>query len=299
MPEREVAPARQERGRAAAALALLSIIWGYNWVVMKLGVSYASPLAFAGWRFLIAAMTFIPILKWMGYRIAIPRREWRIVAILSIALAANFAGTFMALNFGGTGKVAFLVYTMPFWVVVFASVFLHERMRPVQWIAVALAAAGLTTLADPAHLTGLLSSALAIAAGLSWAASVVFIKSVQGKTQSHLLSMTLWQMLIGSMLLFAADAVFPTKPTNWSFEMLAALAYTAVIASSLAWILFYYALARLPAGVAGLGTLATPVLGVLCAWLQFGERPTLQEAFGMALIGCGLALLAIPTKRAA
>lgn len=286
-----------ERARAAGALALLSIIWGYNWVIMKLGVTYASPLAFAGWRFLIAAITFVPILKWMGYPIAIPRSEWRMVAILSVALAANFAGTFMALNFGGTGKVAFLVYTMPFWVVVFASIFLHERMGPTQWAAVALAACGLTVLADPTHLTGLLSSSLAIAAGLSWAASVVFIKNVQGKTKSHLLSMTLWQMLIGSLLLFTADALFPTRPTQWSLEMLSALAFTAIIASSLAWILFYYALARLPAGVAGLGTLATPVLGVLSAWLQFGERPSAQQALGMALIGVGLALLAIPNKK--
>jgi drug/metabolite transporter (DMT)-like permease len=46
------------------------------------------------------------------------------------------------------------------------------------------------------------------------------------------------------------------------------------------------------AGTASLGTLATPVIGVLCAWLQLGEQPSPLEAIGMSLIGVGLGLLA-------
>jgi len=61
--------------------------------------------------------------------------------------------------------------------------------------------------------------------------------------------------------------------------------------------LFYYALARLPAGLAGLGTLATPVIGVITAWIHFGERPTGQDAGGMLLIAVGLGLLALGGAR--
>jgi drug/metabolite transporter (DMT)-like permease len=60
------------------------------------------------------------------------------------------------------------------------------------------------------------------------------------------------------------------------------------------WMLFYYALARLPAGLAGLGTLATPVIGVAAAWLHFGKRPSGQDSAGMLLIAAGLLLLAVP-----
>jgi drug/metabolite transporter (DMT)-like permease len=60
--------------------------------------------------------------------------------------------------------------------------------------------------------------------------------------------------------------------------------------------LFYYALARLPAGLAGLGTLATPVIGVVTAWLHFGERPSTQDLLGMLLIAAGLMLLALPAR---
>ena len=48
----------------------------------------------------------------------------------------------------------------------------------------------------------------------------------------------------------------------------------------------------MPAGLAGIGTPATPVIGVMAAWLQLGERRHPVEATGMALIGTALAMLA-------
>ena len=78
----------------------------------------------------------------------------------------------------------------------------------------------------------------------------------------------------------------------WSPQFVAALLFTAVLATGLGWVVFYYALRRMSAGMASLGTLATPVVGVLCAWLQLGERPSPLEATGMLLIAAGLSLLA-------
>ena len=64
-----------------------------------------------------------------------------------------------------------------------------------------------------------------------------------------------------------------------------------LLANALAWFLWLYALRRLSAGLAGLGTLAIPVIGVVASWLQLGERPGAVEGAGMALIVGGLALL--------
>jgi drug/metabolite transporter (DMT)-like permease len=192
-----------------------------------------------------------------------------------------------------------LTYTMPFWTLLLARLFLHEQMGLVRWIAVALAAGGLLVLVDPAHLGGLLSSALAVGAGCSWAASIVLVKGRQGRMRASVLALTVWQMLGAALLLFTAAHLFETRPTQWTGGFVVALLYTSLIASTFAWIVFYYALARLPAGLTALGTLATPVIGVLAAWLQLGERPTTAEVVGMTLIGAGLALLAWPTPRPA
>lgn len=284
------------RGSAAAALGLVSLIWGYNWVVMKASLQDASPTDSAAWRFLLGAVALLPVLRWLGRGIGVPRGEWWLAGLLGVMLAANFTGTLWGLKLGGTGKVAVLCYTMPFWTVLFARLFLHERMHARQWGAIALAAAGLVVLVDPLHLGGLAPSLLALLAGCSWGASIVLVKSTQGRIRSDLLTLTFWQMLTCSLLMFAAGHTFGTPPVHWTPLFLATLLYMSVLASAAAWMLFYFALKRLPAGIASMGTLATPVLGVAGAWLQYGERPTAAEGAGMALICVGLLLLALPPE---
>lgn len=285
-----------ERARAAGALALLSLIWGYNWVAMKAGLAHASPFGIASWRFLFGAISLLPVLAWMRQPLGVPRREWWLVAALSALLVLNFGSCFTALSMAGTGKTAVLVYTMPFWTVVLARIFLHERMRPAQWVAVTLAGAGLVVLVDPLHLRGLAASLIAVGGGFFWGGSVVLVKAAQGRVRSHVLTLTFWQMLVGCAVFFALNDALNLRETEWTPAFVGALAYTSVLASTFAWLLFYYALERLPAGMAGLGTLATPVIGVLCAWLAFDEIPSRQEAAGMALIGVGLVLLAVPAR---
>jgi drug/metabolite transporter (DMT)-like permease len=79
---------------------------------------------------------------------------------------------------------------------------------------------------------------------------------------------------------------------EWTFTFWWGLVYTVVLANAVAWFLWLYALHALPAGAAGLGTLSIPVVGVIAAWLQLDEMPTLVEGIGMVLIIAALAVLA-------
>ena len=72
-----------------------------------------------------------------------------------------------ALVSGGAGKVAILSYTMPFWVVIMAAIFLGERMRRLQYFAIAVAAAGLLLVLQPWQLN-FASMQSALLAILSW-----------------------------------------------------------------------------------------------------------------------------------
>jgi drug/metabolite transporter (DMT)-like permease len=69
--------------------------------------------------------------------------------------------------------------------------------------------------------------------------------------------------------------------------------YNVFPGNALAWFLWLYILEKLPAGVAGVGSLAIPLVGVLSAWLQLGGKPVLFEAAGMLLIGLALLNLSI------
>jgi drug/metabolite transporter (DMT)-like permease len=265
------------------ALATLAVVWGYNWVVMKIGLRSAQPFTFAALRTFVGALVLFALL-------ALRRRPLRPQAIaftclIGLLQTTGFVGLMMwALASGGAARTSVLAYTMPFWLLLMAWVVLGERLGTVQWLAVGLAFAGLVLVLSPWRLGGLSSSLLAVTAGFLWAASAVVAKLLQRRRAVDLLSLTAWQMLLGSLPLIVIALLTASGPPLWSASFIWALAYNILLANALAWFLWLYALRALSAGSAGLGTLATPVIGVAAAWLQLGERPSPAEAIGMALI---------------
>ena len=106
---------------------------------------------------------------------------------------------------------------------------------------------------------------------------------MQRRHTVDVLSLTTWQMVFGSVPLIIARRCSRTAAAReWTVSFVWGLVYTVVLANAVAWFLWLYALHALPAGAAGLGTLSIPVVGVVAAWIQLGEVPTLVEGIGMA-----------------
>jgi len=137
-----------------------------------------------------------------------------------------------------------------------------------------------------------LSKTLAILGGLTWAGSAITLKIMRRRGAFDLLSVTAWQMLFGAIPLSAIAFAVPSPPIQWTPYFTAALFYNIVFTSAIAHLLWFFALRELPAGMAGMGTLATPVIGVVSASIELGERPSPPEMWGMVLILSALALLA-------
>jgi drug/metabolite transporter (DMT)-like permease len=187
---------------------------------------------------------------------------------------------------------------MPFWLLLMAWPLLGERLSGLQWPEVALAFAGLVLVVQPWEIGGVLPGVLAGAAGLCWAAGALLTKLLQRRAHVEALSLTGWQMAVGCVPLIVAAVVAGDGWPRWTAAFIACLAYSAVLSNAVCWALWVYALRRLPASAAGMGTLAVPVVGVVAAWVQLGEAPALVEGAGMLLIIVALALLAAAGLRA-
>jgi drug/metabolite transporter (DMT)-like permease len=174
---------------------------------------------------------------------------------------------------------------------VFAHFILHEKMRGAQWVAVALAFAGLVLIVAPWQLTSIAGSLLAIAAGAVWAITAVISKRWPIAAEDPLL-FTAWQLLFGFLALALVASCYPHEATRWTGEFIFALLFSSVLATALGWWLWTYVLATMPAGIAGLNSLGIPVIAVIASAFQLGERPPALELAGMLAIGVALALLA-------
>ena len=278
---------------ALLALVLLATLWGYNWVVMKVAVQYASPFAFATLRNLFGALSVFLVLRLLG-------RSLRPQTIAGSALfgflqsGCSIGLLTWALVEGGAGKTAILTYTMTFWTLLFAWFFLGERLRRSQSLGVGMAFVGLIFILMPFSLTSdLKSKVIAVVAGIFWAAASIVLKKLNQRQQIDVLSFTAWQMLFGSLPLALVSAWVVDEPIQWTTTFIVALVYNAVPGSAIAWFLWLYALKHLPAGMAGLGGLMTPLVGLVAASLQLGEVPSLVELMGIGLILGAIALATI------
>jgi drug/metabolite transporter (DMT)-like permease len=288
-------PSRSSSQKAAIlSLIVLVLIWGYNWVVVKVALRYSSSSDFAALRILVGLMGLLVVFI-SSRKPLLPRKELFGIILTGLLQTGGFyVFSTWALVSGAVGKTVVLNYAMPFWVLLLAWFALGERLQRTQWIGVVSALAGLLFIFMPFRFTkGLFSEVLALLSGFSWAAGIVVAKRLQQRTELDLLSFTTWQMIFGSIPLFLCAFLIPSPPVRWTATFIATLAYSGILGGAVAWSLWFFALSRLPAGVASLGTLATPVVGVLAAWIQLGETPTFLEAVGMMLIIGALVLNSI------
>jgi drug/metabolite transporter (DMT)-like permease len=281
-----------------AAFALLALLWGYNWVVMKVAMRYVGPWDFAALRGGFGVLLLFGVL--LALRVPLKPRHVGKTLWLGLFQTTGFVGLISwALSLGAAGKSAVLAYTMPFWLIAFGWPFLDERLRGRQWPAVGLALVGLVLVLEIGRSSaGLMSNLLALGAGASWGVSVIIFKKIPVEGRDDLLSLTTWQMFYGVIPLIAIALLVPERAIDWSGTFVAALLYNIVGGMAIATLLWSYILQRLPATISSLSSLIVPVVGVIAAWLQLGEQPSLAEGAGMVLILAGLGLLTFPQRGA-
>ncbi|MEL3101600.1 DMT family transporter [Escherichia coli] len=251
---------------AISGLVVLTLIWSYSWIFMKQVTSYIGAFDFTALRCIFGALVLfiVLLLRGRGMR-PTPFKYTLAIALLQTCGMVGLAQ--WALVSGGAGKVAILSYTMPFWVVIFAALFLGERLRRGQYFVILIAAVGLLLVLQPWQLdfSSMKSAMLAILSGVSWGASAIVAKRLYARhPRVDLLSLTSWQMLY----------------------------------AALAWSLWLFVLKNLPASIASLSTLAVPVCGVLFSWWLLGENPGAVEGSGIVLIVLALALVSRKKKEA-
>ena len=283
---------RSRRG-AYGALALLTLVWGLNWIVMKAALRHAHPLEFNVHRTLLAVLTLFIVL--LARRERFWPHSWRAVLITALfQTTINFGATTMAVAGGGAGRTSVLVFTMPFWTLLIAWPVLHERVRGAQAAAIAFALIGLVLVVEPWAWQGDLAPKLwAVLSGFGWAAGTVATKYFQRDRDFDMLSFITWQMALGVVPLIVLPGIFGVPDTQWSVTQGALLVIVGVVSTAGGFLLWMEVLRWLPAGTASLNMFAIPVIALLSSMAVFGERLAANEWIGIGLIGIGLALISM------
>lgn len=283
--------------RAALAVPALALLWGLNWPAVKTILAEVAPWTLRSMGMGLGACLLMGVAKLTGRSLHVPRTQWLRLACAGLLSVAGFnvLVAFAQLS-GTTSRAAIVTFTMPIWAVVLARLVLGERLDTRRAIALGLGAAGLALLAAPLLSAGTLPRGVlfSLGAGLSWAAGTVFTKRFP--IRADLLATVAWQLWVGAFVAGVGMLVFEGVPQpRWlSPRASFALGYHVLLATALAYFLWFEVIARVPAGVAALGTLLVPVVGVSSAMALLGERPTGTDLGGFALIIAAAATATLP-----
>ena len=283
----------RSRNSAYVALIVLTLIWGNNWLVMKLALRHADPVVYNIHRTLVAIAVLFAVLLWQ--RRPLWPESWLAVIVTGFfQTTLNFGSTTMALAEGGVGRTSVLVFTMPFWTILLAWPVLHERLRGTQWLAVGLAFAGLTLVVEPWNWHGALAPKLwAVLSGFGWAAGTIAIKYFQREKSFDMLNFIAWQMVLGILPFLVVPLVYPLPAADWGAAYTLLLLYTGAVSTAMGFLLWIAVLRWLTAGTASLSMLAIPVIALVSSMLVFEERLTAEEWTGIACLGAGLVIISV------
>ena len=277
--------------RILFTMCVLSLIWSYNWIVVKEALQFSGPFDYSALRCIFGSLVMFSVLKFMKKPLT-PPSLGRAFFLGLFQTAGFLCFSSWALVEGAVGKSAVLIYTFPFWTLLFARIALGERIRGAQWLGVVLAGCGLILVLEPWQPGGsLFSRLLAVMSGVSWAISTVIAKNWRQRGDFDLLTVTAWQLLLGGIVCSVIAVAVPDKPIIWNAYFVLLIAASGIVATAFGWLLWLMILKHLSAGVAGLGMMAVPALGVLFSRLQYGETFDPVEIAGMLLLAASLVLL--------
>jgi drug/metabolite transporter (DMT)-like permease len=285
-----VEAARHPLAHAFLPIAILTLVWGCNWPVLKMGVSEVAPLTFRSVTLPFAAIGMLLVSKWSGDSILLPRGWWLRVAILAFFNIAGWNGFVL---FGvqqlPAGRSAILAYTMPVWATLISMAVLHEPLNRRKTVGLVLGMLGMAVLLgdDIRHIGSTPTGALMIlCAAVLWACGTVLLRKWKPPIAQNTLSG--WMMLMGWLPLVVLAPFFDPHPPSYLAHLSAgawfAILYNIFLAGTLAhWA--WFTLARtLPVAVSSLSSLPVPVVGVFAGMIFLGERPGPSEFIALGLV---------------
>jgi drug/metabolite transporter (DMT)-like permease len=289
--------------RLAWIPVVLALSWGLNWPAVKIILGTVPPFT-ARWLGLGGGVLLLfAFAAWQRRRLWPQRGDWPAVLFGGAFMIAGFniCTAFAQLN-TSTSRAAVLTFTMPMMSAALAWWLLGERPGRRGLLALALGGVGVALLAWPVlaaagqggSVKGLVFPLLA---ALTWAVGTIFMK--RWPMTGDRVVATAWQLGVGALVgLVAAQIAGETVPVEWPPRAVAAMAFHVLIATAVAYVLWYRLLSAVSATVASLTSLAVPVVGVLGAMALVGDRPGPADLVGFVLVlgGAALAMLSVAPR---
>lgn len=270
---------------------IVIVVWGFNFIAIKLGVQAVPPLLLAVLRFLFTcfpAIFFLPK----------PPIPWRWLIALGLFLnVGQFSFLFMGIQLGMPAGLASLVMqSQAFFTLFMAVAWLGECLRWNNLAGLVLAACGMSLIG---YLQGQTMTALGfwfiLLAAASWGVgNVIMRRATLGVPPFSMLSLVVWSGMVAVLplallsLVFEGFASWVTAWHSLTWVSVGSFVYLGLFATLIGYGLWGKLLSRYPAAVVAPLALLVPLIGMSSSSLLLGESLSGWQLVGSALVMAGL-----------
>ena len=270
---------------------IVIVLWGMNFVVIKIGLKGIPPLLLAALRFTFVAFPAI-------FFLAKPKVElkWLVIYAATISFA-QFAFLFSAIAVGMPAGLASLVLqAQAFFTVGLAALIFGDRLKPSNVIGIFIASLGLlllgsASITNSATQVSVAGFGLTLCAALSWACGNIVSKKMGAV---NMLSLVAWSALLPIIPFLLLSCLMDGVTVVWhslthiSLTAVLAILYLSGAASLIGYTLWGKLLAALPTHVVAPLSLLVPVVGLTSAWLILDESLNQTQMIGAMIVMAGL-----------
>ncbi|HXL02895.1 MAG TPA: DMT family transporter [Candidatus Atribacteria bacterium] len=279
-------------------LILVSLIWGFNFSVVKIGILTIGPLAFSLLRFILSALLMFLVL-WLT-----EKNPWVEVKDLPYFLFLGLLGFGIyqplwsyGLKLSLASHSALILSLSPIVVSLVAFVRKEELVGGINLLGVIIGFGGVIFLVgqggngDYAPQSVLYGDLLTLGAAICWGLYSYFGKNMVKKYSP--LKTSTWSVIWGLVFMFPVciGETLQVTREDFSFSLLLSLSYSVVLSSLVAYIIWMQCVKELGAARTISSQYITQVVGVIAAWMIFGEPLGWRVFLGMAFISLGLWLI--------
>jgi drug/metabolite transporter (DMT)-like permease len=280
---------------------LVILLWGINMPMNKIAMQYMPAIWHAAIRLGISCVTVFIVLG-MFKKLKIPtKRDLPIILTVGLLQIGIFTTLInFGLNFVDAGRSSMLVYTTPLWATPLAIILFKEKLNYLKTLGLGTGLFGILVLLSPWSIDWtsgkiIFGNCILIGASICMAISILSARNLSWSSSP--IDLLPWQLLVGTLPTLAIAFLTDPNPTiEWNSTSTLAMAYTAVLATSLGNGGLTIISKNLPSINVSLGLLGVPLTSIISSAFILNERVSMTMKFAMIFIFVGLICIALSSK---
>ncbi|WP_062239903.1 DMT family transporter [Fictibacillus sp. FJAT-27399] len=273
------------RTHTVLLLTFLVIMWGVNWPLSKIALSYTPPLLFAGIRTILGGLILL-IFALPRYKRLRFKETWHFYFISAFFNIILFYGLqTVGLGYAPAGLFSAIVFIEPVLLGIFCWIWLGESMYRLKMIGLLLGFTGVAIISASGFTGGISAVGIILALGsaVGWGLGTVYVKKTGDRVDS--IWMVTVQLIMGGLFLLSVGSKFESwSNIQWEIPFIANLLFISTFVIAFGWLAFFTLVGSGEASKVGSFTFLIPLIAILCSSFLLHENITLNLVVGLLFI---------------